>query len=288
MNYRHAYHAGNFADVAKHAILARLLLRLGEKDKAYRVIDTHAGTGQTDLRGIEAGKTGEWQDGIGRLMDAELPPQLRQELAPYLDAIRARNPDPDKPVYPGSPWIVRALLRPQDRLTAVELHPEDAAALAAQFEGDFQVRTIHLDGWLALGSFVPPKERRGLVLVDPPYEERDEFDRLFDGFRRAHAKWPTGIYALWYPVKDAAAVRTFLSRLRESGVPKILRTELAVRSPSNGQFTGGGLILVNPPWRFDGEVRNLLNGLAPMLAQGPGAAATVAWLTSEDGRPARA
>jgi 23S rRNA (adenine2030-N6)-methyltransferase len=179
-------------------------------------------------------------------------------------------------------------MRPQDRLTLVELHPEDAAELAIRFSGDYQVRTIQLDGWLALGSFVPPKERRGLILVDPPYEERGEFDRLFDGFRKAHARWPTGIYALWYPIKDTSAARTFVARLRDSGIPKVLQTELWVRSPSNGRFTGSGLILVNPPWRFDHEIREVLEGLAPVLAEGPGAGATVEWLTSEDGRPSRA
>ncbi|TIT03106.1 MAG: 23S rRNA (adenine(2030)-N(6))-methyltransferase RlmJ, partial [Mesorhizobium sp.] len=165
MNYRHAYHAGNFADVVKHAVLARLVEYLKQKDKAFRVIDTHAGIGRYDLASVEAGKTGEWQGGIGRLTEATLEPQAAALLQPYLEAVRAQNPDGGLKHYPGSPLIVRHLLRSQDRLTAIELHPEDAVRLKLVFAGDFQARVIELDGWLALGAQLPPKEKRGLVLI---------------------------------------------------------------------------------------------------------------------------
>ncbi len=216
MNYRHAFHAGGFADVVKHAVLALLIERLKQKDTAFRVIDTHAGIGLYDLTGDEARRSGEWRDGIGRLWQRDLDPDLAALLSPWLDAVKAANaPGDTLRRYPGSPWIARHLFRRQDRLTAVELHPKDAEALAALFAGDVQVRTIALDGWLALGAFVPPKERRGLVLVDPPYEEPDEFSRLLDGFANAHRRWPTGIYALWYPVKDLDAVDRLRVRPRQ-------------------------------------------------------------------------
>ena len=168
MNYRHAYHAGNFADVVKHAALSRLVEYLKLKDKAFRVVDTHAGIGLYDLSSDEAQKTGEWLGGIGKLLQAGLSAQAKPLLQPYLDAIGAANPQGGMQRYPGSPLIVRHLLRPQDRLSAIELHPQDFQTLKALFAGDFQVRTMELDGWLALGAHLPPKEKRGLVLVDPP------------------------------------------------------------------------------------------------------------------------
>jgi 23S rRNA (adenine2030-N6)-methyltransferase len=273
MNYRHAFHAGNFADVVKHAVLALLIERLKQKEGAFRVIDTHAGVGLYDLAADEASRTGEWREGIGRLWDKPLEPKLAELLAPYLAAVAAANDGtPALARYPGSPWIARHLFRPQDRLTAVELHPEDAKALDALFAGDVQVRTIALDGWLALGAFVPPKERRGLVLVDPPFEERDDFETMLSAFVTAHGKWPTGIYALWYPVKDLAAVDRLRVGLSKTGIRRLLRAEITVRErDAVGTFNGAGLVICNPPWKFAAALADLLAGLAPLLAQGPGA-----------------
>ena len=273
MNYRHAFHAGGFADVVKHAVLALLIQRLEQKEGAFRVIDTHAGIGLYDLTGNEASRSGEWRDGIGRLWHRDLEPELVSLLAPLLGAVKAANAPVDTlRFYPGSPWIARHLFRRQDRLTAVELHPHDVRALAAVFAGDIQVRTIALDGWLALGAFVPPKERRGLVLVDPPYEEMDEFDRLLDGFVNAHRRWPTGVYALWYPVKDLLAIDRLRIGLEKSGIGRLLRAELTVRERSaGGTFNGTGLIICNPPWQFDKTLAALPTGLLPVLAQDNGA-----------------
>src|SRR5690606_20469670 len=176
MNYRHAYHAGNFADVVKHVVVARLIEYLKLKDKAFRVLDTHAGIGLYDLSSPEAQKTGEWRGGIGRLVRAPLPPTVATLLAPYPDAVRSVNGEGTVERYPGSPLLTRHLLRRQDRLSAIELHPEDAHRLKALFHGDFQTRVMQLDGWLALGAHLPPKEKRGLVLVDPPFEQEGEFD----------------------------------------------------------------------------------------------------------------
>lgn len=285
MNYRHAFHAGNFADVVKHAVLALLVERLKAKDAAFRVIDTHAGIGLYDLASDEASRTGEWHEGIGRLWGRALDPTLGELLRPYLTAVGAANgaaaPAP-LTRYPGSPWIARHLFRRQDRLTAVELHPEDARALAARFDGDIQVRTIALDGWLALGAFVPPKERRGLVLIDPPFEERDEFERMADAFIAAHRKWPTGVYALWYPVKDLVAVDRLRLTLSQSGIRRLLMAELTVRSRgATGLFNGAGLVVCNPPWQFAATLGTLLSGLVPLLARDDGAGHTLDEIAGE-------
>jgi 23S rRNA (adenine2030-N6)-methyltransferase len=275
MNYRHAFHAGNFADVVKHAVLALLVERLQAKDTAFRVIDTHAGIGLYDLGSSEARRTGEWQTGIGRVWGVKRPAKLDALLKPYLAAVAAANgaSEPAPLIrYPGSPWIVRHLARKQDRLTAVELHPEDARALEALFAGDVQVRTIALDGWLALGAFVPPKERRGLVLVDPPFEQPDEFAAMLTAFTDAHRKWPTGVYALWYPVKDLAAVDRFRLGLAKSGIRRLLRAELTIRDRNAPDtFNGTGLVICNPPWQFADTLKALLSSLVPLLTDAPGA-----------------
>ena len=282
MNYRHAFHAGNFADVVKHAVLALLIERLKEKEAAFRVIDTHAGVGLYDLAGDQATRTGEWRQGIGRLLARKLDPALVALLKPYYAVIKIANGGGDLVRYPGSPWIARELLRRQDRLTAVELHPEDAAALRDLFAGDQQVKTIALDGWLALGSFVPPKERRGLVLVDPPFEERDDFDKLVAGLKAAHRRWPAGIYALWYPVKDLVAIDRFRADLARAGIPRLLRAELLIRNRAAvGRFNGAGLIICNPPWQFEETLTVLLTGLWPHLADGPGAGKVIDVIAGE-------
>jgi 23S rRNA (adenine2030-N6)-methyltransferase len=282
MNYRHAYHAGNFADVVKHVALVRLVEYLKLKDKAFRVVDTHAGTGLYDLSSPEAQKTGEWLQGIGRLLDADLSPEAMALLAPYLDAVKAANPDGGVKRYPGSPLIERHLIRVQDRLTAIELHPQDFQRLKARFAGDFQARIIQLDGWLALGAHLPPKEKRGLVLIDPPFEQAGEFDRLVDGLQRAHRRWPGGIYALWYPIKDRAAVRDFRKRLSTAGIPKILDIAFEVRGPSlDARFDGSGLVVVNPPFVFEREMQVLLPELNKALAEDEKAHWSVEWLAGE-------
>ncbi|RWL90480.1 MAG: 23S rRNA (adenine(2030)-N(6))-methyltransferase RlmJ [Mesorhizobium sp.] len=282
MNYRHAYHAGNFADVVKHAVLARLVEYLKQKDKAFRVIDTHAGIGRYDLASVEAGKTGEWQGGIGRLTEATLEPQAAALLQPYLEAVRAQNPDGGLKHYPGSPLIVRHLLRSQDRLTAIELHPEDAVRLKSVFTGDFQARVIELDGWLALGAQLPPKEKRGLVLIDPPFEEEGEFSRLVEGLRKAHRRWPGGIYALWYPIKVRKAVTAFRTALKETGIPKLLDIALEIRPASDeASLDGSGLVVVNPPYTLESELKVLLPALHKVLAVRQPSRWTSDWLAGE-------
>ena len=267
MNYRHAFHAGNFADVVKHLILVRIVEYLKRKSAAFRVLDTHAGVGLYDLQGDEAGRTGEWVEGIGRLLERGLSGPAAELAAPYLDAVRAQNPDGGLRFYPGSPFIARHLLREQDRLFALELHPDDAERLRENFAGDIQVRATHLDGWAALGTHLPPKERRGLVLVDPPFEVKGEFDRMVAGLVKAHQRWPGGIYAFWYPVKEPVEVEQFIRDLKATGIPKILRIELTIRAPSTPQrLHGTGMVVVNPPYMLEDQMRLLLPELAGLLA----------------------
>jgi 23S rRNA (adenine2030-N6)-methyltransferase len=281
VNYRHAYHAGNFADVVKHVVLSRLVEYLKQKDKAFRVIDTHAGIGRYDLSSTEAQKTGEWQGGIGRLVDAALDAPAAALLAPYLEAVRSLNPEGGVKNYPGSPLIARHLMRKQDRLSAIELHRQDAAKLRALFAGDFQTRVIELDGWLALGAHLPPKEKRGLVLVDPPFEEEGEFDRLVDGLRKAHKRWPGGVYAFWYPVKDRKAVAAFRKALAQSGVPKLLDIGFEIRPPTaEPSLDGSGMVVVNPPFTLEGELRTLLPALHKLLVIEKPAHWTLEWLAA--------
>jgi len=278
MNYRHVFHAGNFADVFKHAILARILLHLNEKPQPYRVIDTHAGAGRYDLSGTLANKTGEWRDGIGRLTaeDGAVADANNDDmLKPLLDAVAACNPSGTLRIYPGSPAVALSVMRPQDRLTACELEPHAAAALARNLGGDRRAKVIETDGFAALKAYLPPVERRGLVLVDPPFEDRDEFSRLAAATAAAVRKWPTGIYAVWYPVKDATAA-AFVKGFHGFEVPKlpppqILRAELHVASPQSDGLAACGLVLINPPWRLQAELEQLLPDLVRRLRQDKGA-----------------
>lgn len=282
MNYRHAYHAGNFADVIKHAVLARMLTHLRDKPGAFRVIDTHAGAGVYDLSGIEAGKTLEWRDGIGRLIDSDLDQPARALLAPYLDIVATLNPAGVLTVYPGSPALTQSLLRPHDRLIACELEPHAHAALSGRLRGDARAKAIAIDGWTALTAYVPPKERRGLVLVDPPFEQPGELSRLAQALAAAHRKWPTGCYLLWYPIKDATEVASFIRKLSRLGIAKMLRIELILATSTDDKgLRGSGLIAVNPPWRLYEELEILLPALGNILSRGATCRTTLSWLTGE-------
>ncbi len=283
MNYRHIYHAGNFADVLKHAVLARLIVYLQKKDKAFRLLDTHAGIGLYDLSEEEAQKTGEWRDGIARLIDADLPADASKILLPYLTAVRQLNLDGNVTLYPGSPKLTRMLLRPQDRLSAMELHPQDYGRLSRLFEGDYQVRVTELDGWLALGAHLPPKEKRGIILVDPPFEEAGEYERLARGLATAYRRFSGGTYCLWYPLKKGAPIKAFHQMLQELAIAKMLCVELSVRSDRETTgLTGSGLIVVNPPFTLKDELHTLLPVLKDILAQDRFASQRVFWLQGEN------
>jgi 23S rRNA (adenine2030-N6)-methyltransferase len=275
MNYRHAFHAGNFADVIKHIVLVRILLYLQGKNAAFRVIDTHAGAGLYDLAGDDAERSGEWRTGIARIMQARFSETALPLIKPYLDIVRAFNPQPAQlKTYPGSPLIARALLRPQDRMTACELESNARRALIDALRRDAQARVVDLDGWTALAAFVPPKERRGLILIDPPYEQKDEFERLAAGFIEAFAKWPTGSYLLWYPAKSRRATdelaRHVAQAVADARPPgKCLRVEFSVApQTADAALTSAGLLVINPPWTLAAELKAILPELEKPLGQG--------------------
>jgi 23S rRNA (adenine2030-N6)-methyltransferase len=280
MNYRHAYHAGNFADVVKHAVLCRVLLHLHGKPAAFRVLDTHAGAGVYDLASPQASRSGEWRQGIARLRKASIAAEVAALLAPYLDVVAAHNADGGLTAYPGSPALVHAWLRPQDRLVACELEPGVARALAHNLRGDRKIRVVAIDGWTALTAYVPPKERRGLVLIDPPFEQPGEFARLADRLAAAYRKWASGLYLLWYPIKDRRECENFARRLARSGIGKILRAELMIDDRSD-RLAGAGLVLVNPPWTLERELSIVLPALAAILAPGGEGGSRLDWLAPE-------
>ncbi len=269
MNYRHAFHAGNFADVVKHTVLFRIVAHLLKKPAPFRIIETHAGAGRYDLGGPEAQRSPEWKDGIARALTHAFEPPAAALMAGYLDAVRACNPAGSLSVYPGSPLLVRSVLRDDDRLLACELEPHAATALTRQLRGDRRAKAVAIDGWTALSAFVPPKERRGLVLIDPPFEHPDEYAVLVEGLSAAWRKWPTGIYLAWYPIKEPEPVAGLIRRLYGSGITRLLRAELvgAGRTDAPG-LRGSGQIVVNPPWNLQDELQILFPVLAKCLWAG--------------------
>jgi 23S rRNA (adenine2030-N6)-methyltransferase len=256
MNYRHAFHAGGFTDVMKHAAMALILEHLKAKDAPFCVLDTHAGIGRYDLWSEPAQRTGEYRDGILKVVRD--PPA---GLEPYLGVVRAMNDGgPHVRWYPGSPGLAQALTRPQDRIVLLELHPDDARTLADAFAHDPRIRVQQADGYVGLKALLPPPERRGLVLIDPPFEVTDEFARIIRGLKHAHRRWATGIAMIWYPIKHRGPVKAFHDALVASGVPRILVAELLLRPDTDpDRLNGSGLVIVNPPWRLD-------EALAPLLA----------------------
>lgn len=274
MNYRHAFHAGNFADVMKHALLVWLLDALARKPRPFFVLDTHAGPGFADLQAEPATRTGEWRAGIGRLL-ADTPPAsggggTNDPLARYLAIVRGLG------LYPGSPALIRALLRPGDRLACCELHPEDHARLHARFARDPRVGVHLRDGYEAVKALLPPPERRGLILLDPPFESPDEFATLAQALRTGLARFPAGVFAAWYPIKHRAPIRDFFASLE--GLRDLVAAELWLRAPLDpGRLNGCGLLVANPPYGFEAEAPALLDALRARLAEpgfGEGAAVT--------------
>jgi 23S rRNA (adenine2030-N6)-methyltransferase len=286
MNYRHAFHAGNFADVHKHAVLARIVMHLRQKPTAFRVIDSHAGAGRYDLLAEEATRGGEWRDGIGRVWGRPLGGKKSTAdalLAPYIEAVAACNAGSGLQTYPGSPLIARHLMRAQDRLIACEIEPRAAAQLAAALRGDARAKALKIDGWTAIGAYAPPKERRGLVFIDPAFEQAADFSRLSAVLSAAYRKWPTGIYLAWYPITTRAAPDALARRLRQLSVAKILRCEFLPRAPAAAAgLTGSGLVVINPPFTLETDLRVLLPALGSLLGRAAAApACRIDWLAAE-------
>jgi 23S rRNA (adenine2030-N6)-methyltransferase len=269
VNYRHAFHAGNFADVVKHAVLALAVERLKRKDTPFRVLDTHAGIGLYDLGSDEARRTGEHLGGVARVLAAAeaMPAALR----PYLDAVRAADPSGAGRAYPGSPEIVRSLMRPQDRLVLAELHPEDAATLKARYAGDPRIAVHRMDGWLAVKAHLPPPERRGIALVDPPFEEQADWDRLPAALSRGARRFPQGTYLLWHPIKERAAVWRLHEACAASGARDVHAVEATVRAEDTHlRLNGCGLVVANPPWGLLDDLAAVLPALHAAFGTGEG------------------
>ncbi len=275
MNYRHAFHAGNFCDVAKHALLVALMRGLLAKPKPLRVLDTHAGIGRYDLSAPEPQRTGEWRDGIGRAMACADP-----LLADYLGLVTAAG---YPAVYPGSPALIRAMLRPEDRLVLCELHPEDHATLRGAFRGDPQVAVHRRDAWEAVEALTPFPERRGLVLIDPPFEQEGEFERTAAALARLRHRFRAGVIAAWYPVKHRTPVRAFHHALQDAGVADCIAAEIVLREPTDPtRLNGCGLLVANAPFGFEPAARGILAALLGCLSRGEtGAGAGVTRVTPD-------
>ena len=284
MNYRHAFHAGSFSDVLKHAVLARILVHLKRKEAPFRFIDTHAGAGRYDLSGDEARRSPEWREGIARVLTARPPTPVGELLRPYLQAVGPHDAEGRPVAYPGSPAIAQTLMRAQDRIALCEANPDEREALIAALGRDRRLSIVSTDGYVALNAYLPPKERRGVILIDPPFEAPGEAGGIVHALERALRKWPTGAYVAWRPIRDARDDARFLNAVAALGAPNILRLELDIGPGpigAHGQepLTRAGLLVVNPPHPLVGEARTLLPWLAQTLGRGEGGKQLCDWVT---------
>jgi 23S rRNA (adenine2030-N6)-methyltransferase len=287
MNYRHHFHAGNFADVMKHVLLVRLFRALQKKEKGFLYLDTHAGRGHYDLAAAAAGdslaRKPEWPDGIGRIWSHD-PAALPEGVGDYFALVRefdqrGGNLESSPRFYPGSPWIARLVMRPVDRLALCEKHPAECGALRAEFAGEAGMSVHEIDGYVALRAMLPPKERRALVLIDPPFEAQSEFAEIGSALGEGLARLPGGVFAVWYPLTGRAKVDEFLATVGALNPPPTLTCELMVAGEQSAiKMKGCGLVVINPPWQFERHAEPILSFLAGALAQKPGGGGRVDWL----------
>ena len=278
MNYRHAYHAGNHADVLKHTVLTRVIEHMKKKDKPFRIIDAHAGVGLYDLSGIEAGKTGEWEGGIGKMLGA-FTPEVEKLIAPYRSVIDELNSGGIMSTYPGSPEIALRLMRAGDSLIANELHPDDAMTLERHVTGDRRVKVTTLDALICIKANLPPPERRGVILIDPPYEAKDETERALRMLVHGLRRFAQGVFVLWYPLKADTTAEVLAAETRMLGVAATLKVEMRVREGfAAGGLAGSGLLILNTPWMLDQDLALIVPALAARLGLGNWGHATVEWL----------
>jgi 23S rRNA (adenine2030-N6)-methyltransferase len=278
LSYRHAFHAGNHADIFKHFVLSLLVRSLLHKDKPFFYLDTHAGAGRYNLNSEMARKNREHAGGIVRLWQEKHPPEAIKE---YLNAVHVTNPGRELRWYPGSPRIVRPYLRAKDRMVLCELHPNESKLLAAEFAGDRQVKVEAVDGYQALRALLPPLERRGLVHIDPSFELKDERRRLLAAVKEAYRRWATGMFAVWYPIQDRATAEDFLRRFARLGLPKTLVAEFNVLPDEAFRLNGSGMIVINPPWQLEQQLRASLPWLWEKLAVNGQGSWRVKWLAGE-------
>ncbi|WP_426151534.1 23S rRNA (adenine(2030)-N(6))-methyltransferase RlmJ [Pseudomonas sp. DC3000-4b1] len=268
MNYRHAFHAGNHADVFKHLVLSRLIALMSRKEQPFAYLDTHAGVGLYDLHGDQASRTGEYLEGVSRLWGAQEVPEL---AADYLRILRKLNPDGTLRYYPGSPELARRLARQQDSLQFNEKHPDDGLALKENMKRDPRVAVHRGEGWHVPRALLPTPEKRAIILVDPPFEQADELQRCAKAMKEAIARMRQAVVVLWYPIKDERAMRRFYQELTSTGAPKLLKAELFVHpADTDTRLNGSGLAISNPPWGLEEELHALLPWLARLLAQSQG------------------
>jgi 23S rRNA (adenine2030-N6)-methyltransferase len=278
LSYRHLFHAGSFADVFKHVLLTRLLISLNQKEKPYFYLDTHAGIGLYDLSHPWAQKGREYESGITKLWDRK---DIPAAMKPYMDIVRAENADGHLRYYPGSPLITRKLIRPIDRMALTELNKTDCAVLHESFARDRHVNVQLMDGYQSLKAHLPPKERRGMVLIDSAFDVSREFARLSTALQEAHARWATGTYAIWYPMMGAGVIRGFEKQIEAAGIKKVLQFELSILPEDASTMPGSGMIIVNPPWKFDTEMRTLLRWLWSALTVKSAGGVKVNWLVRD-------
>lgn len=264
LSYRHSFHAGNHADVVKHIVQSLILDALKQKDTPFVYHDTHSGVGRYDLTHEWSEKTGEYKQGIAKLWQKN---DLPKEILSYINAVKDLNSDDELRYYPGSPRVGRAQLRDQDRMVLTELHPTDFPLLLQEFRGDRQVRMYKEDAFDKLKASLPPKERRGLVLIDPPYELAKEYRDVVNAIKESHKRWETGIYAIWYPVVNRFDSSDMINGLKKAGIRKILQIELGV-SPDTTErgMTASGMIVINPPWKLESQMQAILPFLKQAIA----------------------
>ncbi|MTD37366.1 23S rRNA (adenine(2030)-N(6))-methyltransferase RlmJ [Erwinia sp. CPCC 100877] len=279
LSYRHSFHAGNHADVLKHTVQSLIIGALKEKEKPFLYLDTHAGAGRYQLSGEHAERTGEYLEGIARLWQCDDAPEA---MTPYLDAVKAFNPNGQLRYYPGSPLIARHLLRPQDKLQLTELHPTDYPLLRGEFSKDKRAMVSRGDGYQQLKAKLPPVSRRGLILIDPPYEIKSDYQAVVKGISDGYKRFATGIYALWYPVVLRSQIKRMIHGLEETGIRRILQIELAVRPDSDQRgMTASGMIVINPPWKLEQQMAELLPWLHGRLVPGGTGHTTLSWIVPE-------
>lgn len=279
MNYRHAYHAGNFADVLKHVTLVALFEALKTKQTPFCYIDTHAGAGRYDLNEAEPQKTREFELGIDRVLNAKRMPTL---VHAYLNLVRGGAESTHR-FYPGSPWIASQLLREQDRIVLCEVQKPELQSLHLLFDDDKRVAIHGRDGYEALPALSPPKEKRGVVLIDPPYESQDdEYAAILKSFKAAYSKWKSGVYAIWYPIKLRPPVSKFHRWFKDNGIAKTLIAEILLHpADSNMRLNGCGLLIVNAPFKFDKQLQEIVAAIYPAIEQSRFGNQRVEWLVSE-------